>query len=166
MPKGIYKRSPEMIDKCIANFRLASLSSPKGKNHYRYKGDKVGYKALHAWVNRVHGSPNKCEKCGDTSKRKYEWANKSGLYKRDIKDWVRLCVPCHRKFDGTIRKGSSHFNSKLNKEIVMEIRKLYRTGNYSSRDLGKMFNIAYQTAWGIATRKTWKHVKKERYENK
>lgn len=27
------------------------------------------------------------------------WANISGKYLRDITDWVRLCVSCHKYFD-------------------------------------------------------------------
>jgi hypothetical protein len=68
-----------------------------GKKHWLWKGDKVGYLALHAWVARHLGTPSKCERCGTTKKRRYEWANKSRKYKRDISDWERLCVPCHRK---------------------------------------------------------------------
>lgn len=68
------------------------------KNH-KWKGDKVGYRALHSWVARQLGKPSRCEHCGDTSKRKYEWANKSHEYLRDVNDWIRLCIPCHKKYD-------------------------------------------------------------------
>ena len=70
------------------------------EEHNMWKGDDVGYTALHDWVKKHLGRPKKCEYCKlDDKKRVYHWANKSGKYKRNLKDWVRLCVPCHRKYD-------------------------------------------------------------------
>ena len=70
-----------------------------GEKHHFWKGDNVGYVNLHTWVYRHKGRPNKCEMCGTTEKRKYHWANKSKRYKRELDDWIRLCVPCHKKKD-------------------------------------------------------------------
>jgi hypothetical protein len=33
---------------------------------------------------------------------KIHWSNKSGKYLRDISDWRRLCVKCHKFFDTRI----------------------------------------------------------------
>lgn len=63
-----------------------------------WKGDKVGYMALHAWVGRKLGKPSYCTHCFKTE-GKFEWANKSGEYKRDLDDWIRLCKSCHNKYD-------------------------------------------------------------------
>ncbi len=82
--------------KCYEIFKKTDFLS---QNNHKWKGDKVGYRGLHGWVSRRLGKPNKCEHCGDISKRKYEWANKSHKYLRDINDWIRLCVPCHKKYD-------------------------------------------------------------------
>ncbi len=65
-----------------------------------WKGGLVGYFALHNWVNLYLGKPKKCDRCGTTESKKYEWSNISGEYKRDTCDWERLCVSCHRKKDG------------------------------------------------------------------
>lgn len=62
-------------------------------------GGSFGYDALHTWVYRHKGRPNKCEHCGTTEKRKYHWVNLSGKYKRNLDDWIRLCVSCHKKMD-------------------------------------------------------------------
>ena len=64
-----------------------------------FKKIGVGMSPLHEWVVRRLGKPSKCEFCGTMEKRKYHWANKSGEYKRDLNDWLRLCVPCHKKYD-------------------------------------------------------------------
>lgn len=68
----------------------------KNKN---WKGDKVGYHGLHIWVAKHLGKPNKCEDCGTTKAKRFEWANISKNYRRDLTDWKRLCTKCHVKFD-------------------------------------------------------------------
>ena len=84
-----------------------------GKNHHWYgrdvseeknptwKGDKVGYRGLHIWVENKLGKPCKCENCNMVSKnsRMFHWANISRNYKRDLNDWKRLCARCHKAFD-------------------------------------------------------------------
>lgn len=72
------------------------LADEKNKG---WKGEKVGKSALHQWIERKLGKPKICENCGDNSDRKYAWANKSHEYKRDLADWIRLCYPCHMKYD-------------------------------------------------------------------
>lgn len=64
-----------------------------------WKGNKVGRTALHNWVERQLGKPKKCEHCKSETAKKYEWANKSQKYKRDLNDWIRLCTKCHAKYD-------------------------------------------------------------------
>jgi hypothetical protein len=72
-----------------------------GEKSKWWKGDDVGYFSLHCWVRRHLGTPNKCEHCGDESlkRRQYHWANVSREYKRDLDDWIRLCVKCHKEYD-------------------------------------------------------------------
>lgn len=79
----------------------ARIGKFANENHPQWKGDDVGYGALHDWVYKELGSPMVCEKCGKTktSNRNIHWANKSGEYKRDKDDWIRLCVSCHKKMD-------------------------------------------------------------------
>jgi hypothetical protein len=75
------------------------LNRPTGEKSWAWKGDKVGKEALHNWVQKNLGKPNKCEDCGTVEAKKFEWANISQKYKRDLKDWKRLCTKCHVKFD-------------------------------------------------------------------
>ena len=72
-----------------------------GKRHYAWKGNVVSYRGLHYWIYRKLGSPKKCEKClkNNLIGRQIQWANKSGKYKRNLKDWIRLCRKCHSKYD-------------------------------------------------------------------
>ena len=71
------------------------------EGHPNWKGDNVGYTGLHKWVVSKLGQPTKCEHCGKDGLTGHQihWANKSGEYKRDITDWIRLCAKCHAKYD-------------------------------------------------------------------
>lgn len=74
---------------------------PRGEKSRRWVGDKIGYRGLHTWVVRVLGKPDTCQKCrkNGLSGKNIHWANKSHEYKRNIEDWLRLCTPCHKKYD-------------------------------------------------------------------
>lgn len=76
-----------------------------GEKNPMWKGDDATMIAHHNWVKRQLGTPQKCEFCGTTEDRMYHWANISHEYKRDVSDYMRLCVPCHKKYDmGKIAK--------------------------------------------------------------
>lgn len=66
--------------------------------------EKPSYSAIHHWVKYHLGRPGKCENCQATGLLRFEWANLSGEYKRDLTDWASLCVQCHRLIDDTGRK--------------------------------------------------------------
>ena len=68
-----------------------------GNNNSNWKGDAVGYDALHRWVYRHKGRPESCELCN--SNKKLEWANISQQYKRKLDDFMSLCRFCHIKYD-------------------------------------------------------------------
>ena len=78
-----------------------------GDKHYAWKGNEVGYTALHMWIYKMYGQPDTCEECGKSNlKGKFiNWANISGNYLRGRDDWKRLCKSCHVKFDDTINRG-------------------------------------------------------------
>lgn len=71
----------------------------KGTANATWKGDKVGYYALHAWVGREKGKASICE-FDSIHKGPFEWANVSKEYKRDLNDYMSLCKPCHARYDG------------------------------------------------------------------
>lgn|SRR3990167_5586441 len=65
-----------------------------------WKGDAVGYSGLHMYVRKIFGTPSFCELCKTTIPRKYHWARKKKTsVSRRRRDWMRLCVPCHKKYD-------------------------------------------------------------------
>ena len=79
----------------------------KGLQNPMWKGDNVKYFGLHKWVLFHKGTAKICENCGVTGN--IQWANKSHEYKRDLNDWIPLCIPCHRAYD----KGRSDIKNKI-----------------------------------------------------
>lgn len=73
--------------------------SIQGELNSGWKGDGIKYRGLHMWVQSKLGNPSICSNCDSTEAIKYEWANISRTYKRDLTDWIRLCVLCHRRYD-------------------------------------------------------------------
>jgi hypothetical protein len=94
---GFYgkKHKPETI----AKFKKDRAQS---KNPM-WKGDEVGYDALHDWVKRHRGKPERCQFCGEEN-ASIQWANKSGKYKRKLEDWLELCIKCHVNYDENWKK--------------------------------------------------------------
>lgn len=81
------------------NFKKGHTLIGKKENHPNWKGNLIGYGGLHNRINNLLGKPKKCNHCGTTTAKIFEWANKSGKYLLDIKDWIRLCRDCHKKYD-------------------------------------------------------------------
>jgi len=79
-----------------------------------WKGEDVGYTALHHWISRKYGTLKRCEDCGSLDSKKYEWANTTGIYNRDIKNWKRLCVKCHQDRDGHGFRGLAYSYPRMN----------------------------------------------------
>lgn len=87
----------------ISEIRKIKLSeSRKNTNNPNWKGDNVGYNALHGWVNRYLPIPQFCEMCNSVPP--YDLANITGVYNREFKNWARLCRKCHMKSDGRFIK--------------------------------------------------------------
>lgn len=66
-----------------------------GDKNKKWKGDAVGYRNIHAWVQRQLGKANKCSKNLSHKATTFHWANVSGDYKRDLSDWRELCPKCN-----------------------------------------------------------------------
>jgi hypothetical protein len=95
---NIGKKMTEEQRKKISDSKYGKFQDEKSN---KWKGSKVGYSGLHKWVIKHLGRPGTCEKCGKTGLwgKQIHWANKDHKYKRKLKDWLRLCVKCHRQHD-------------------------------------------------------------------
>jgi len=54
--------------------------------------------------------------------------------------------------------GESNVVSKLVKEQVIEIRRLYLTGNHTQTELSSLFGVCRSAISHIVTRRNWKHI--------
>lgn len=75
------------------------MINQRNEKNPNWKGDKAGKSAIHYWVISNLGIPRECEICRTKIAKVFDWSNKNHLYKRNLKDWQRLCRPCHRKYD-------------------------------------------------------------------
>lgn len=166
------KKSPEVI-KAISNGKLSDKNP-------MWRGDNVGYDALHDWVKRRLKKPAHCQQCGKEAKL-LDLANISNEYKRDLSDWEWLCRRCHMHKDGRINgflshkksfqkghkirvpeekvlKGENHPMCRLTENEVLEIRKRYATGNYTQPRLAEEYKTTFKNISLIVLRKNWKHI--------
>ena len=99
--KGCY--SNETITK-MSKFQKERFVNPE--NHPQWKGDNVGYQGIHRWLRITYGKAYKCENnnCNYKNPKMFEWANISGIYKRDRSHYKMLCSSCHKKLDYTEQK--------------------------------------------------------------
>lgn len=74
----------------------------KGSKNGQWKGNKVGYYALHEYVKYHLPKPDLCNLCKKV--KKLDLANISQEYKRDLSDWEWLCRICHMMKDGRMFK--------------------------------------------------------------
>ena len=74
-------------------------------------------------------------------------------------EWSTHIVNERDKYNhGTTMTGSKNGYSKLQEADVIEIRKLWGTGNFTQWALAHKFNVGQFCVWSIIHRKTWKHV--------
>lgn len=106
MPVGVYIRTKKVISSrgMLGKHQSESArdkirKTKTGRLNPMWKGDKVGYHALHNWVKRHFPKPTKCNIC-QQEKSWLDLANISQDYKRDLVDWEWLCRKCHMIKDG------------------------------------------------------------------
>lgn len=107
----------------------------------------VKYFTIHNYLRNNFKKKNKCDHCGTTEKRRYEWALIKGReYSRSLTDYFELCVPCHRIYDvsekmrensriqGAKLKGENNPRAKL--VLNMENGIYYGTSKMAADSLG------------------------------
>lgn len=118
------KHKPETIEKIrlslFGNTRKLGKKTPHtaGENSPGWKGDKVGYSALHDWIRNHLPKPVSCEFCKNVPPR--DVANISQKYKRDLTDWEWLCRKCH------IQKDGRHIRLVESNKISLQKRELQK----------------------------------------
>lgn len=99
--EGTKKKISESKRGAVPWNKGVSYEQITGGRHPNWRGDNVRYFALHAWVSRHRGKASRCENpdCKSRNPKRFEWANVSGEYNRDLNDFISLCITCHRKRD-------------------------------------------------------------------
>ena len=95
-----------------------------------------------------------CPNCGKISKVVSQQYTPAGKRR-----WHR-CKHCDHKcvtLDYVVVKPSVRPQSKLNPELVREMRQLAASG-VSSMECGLAFDVSQKTAWAAITGKSWAHV--------
>lgn len=121
-----------------------------GAEHPNWKGDSVGYAALHQWIAKRLPKTKLCQNC--KKEKPLDLANKSNKYLRELSDWWWLCRRCHMELDGRLLNfiiagnplGRKH--SQLAKTKMSIARKLYwqfKPCNYNHGLDGKFIGIEY-----------------------
>ena len=61
----------------------------------------AGCKSIHKSLSLWHGRPNHCANNPNhiVQNGRYERANLTGIYTRNIKDYISLCPRCHKHYD-------------------------------------------------------------------
>lgn len=119
-------KSKEHIEKVANANRGKKRPEWCGEKHHNWKGELVGYHAVHDWVRIRIGKPEKCNICSIENKyikRKngiiystLHLSNISGEYKRNLNDWEYLCPKCHSYKDknrNSISKEFDNFTRKV-----------------------------------------------------
>lgn len=76
--------------------------SKLGENNASWKGDDVGYEALHDWVIKQFPKTEFCMICRKVPP--YDLANITGIYNRERKNWGWFCRKCHVEYDNVLQK--------------------------------------------------------------
>jgi hypothetical protein len=93
--EGFKKGHKAIIGTEKTRFKKGELTNEK---HPNWKGDKVGYHALHKWIYNHKPKSMFCEKCGKITDI-LDASSINHTYERDISKWRWLCKRCHKKED-------------------------------------------------------------------
>ncbi|MEK6885171.1 MAG: hypothetical protein AABY22_36405 [Nanoarchaeota archaeon] len=126
----------------------------KAEKNGQWKGNKVGYHALHEWIKKRLPKPNLCVNC--KLKIPYDLANISGEYKRELTDWEWLCRSCHMIKDNRLKTLHQKKRKEKIKLICKECNEIYEVEPSRSRISHFCSKKCKSSAW--KNRKYWEHL--------
>jgi hypothetical protein len=106
--RGVVPRgSPEHREKVSAgiteHWKTRERRAQSGEKNTAWKGDNVGWNAIHWWLRRNFPKERKCEECGIEGKTDYAFLHHPRPYTRVREDYRELCRRCHLAFDGSCK---------------------------------------------------------------
>jgi len=131
MPKGVYERKKRENSEPVMLREKSAV----------WKGIDASYAAKHLWIVKHYGKASECSKCNGEKAKRFEWANVSGKYLREVEDYIQLCPSCHRRMDkGDFCKRGHRFDDKntyiIKSRNARACRKCYSIANkkYANRN--------------------------------
>ncbi len=100
MGKSYWQESHTPWNKGSKGLSKANSGSFKSGD-WKFKGSRTDYINLHNKIRKMFGTPDTCEHCNKNGLigKAIHWANKSGSYRLEKDDWLRLCAKCHFVYD-------------------------------------------------------------------
>ena len=149
------KRFWEKVDKTDTCWNWTAAKSSKGYGRFKLDGKLQSPHVLSFKLTTGLNTAGKqvCHHCDNPS-----CVNPDHLFLGTNADNMKDCYNKGRSSFVVGNKGSAQHNSKLTEEQVLEIRRLYATGNYSHRALAKIYNVNHRLIGNIVKRLCWKHV--------
>ncbi len=161
------------------NIAIDAKSGMKGRFHTQESLDKLskattgeknpmwGRKGI---LSPLWGKTHSQERVENRSgKNHWNWGNtwsdevkeKNAASQRGNKshNWKKNFSKETRKKMSEASQGEKSSSAKLKDKDILEIRKMYKTGNYTLKEVGDIFNVSFPTISLIVNRKTWKHIK-------
>lgn len=103
--------------------------------------------------------------CTDCPKDALDWSHIHGMPIDDMDSYTPRCRSCHRKYDyndewkaklSLARMGNSNQRRKLSGDLVLKVRELYATGQYTHVQLGNIFGVHSVTIGEAIRGDTWR----------
>ena len=86
----------------------------RGEDNVNWVGDKASYHTIHEYIRINFIKPDECQICGSKKNGNLQWANLSGEYTRDIKDYIAVCQFCHKEIDAPTHCKRGHELDEVN----------------------------------------------------
>jgi len=90
-----------------------------GSNNPSWSGNTPTYRALHKWVHRYIEKSDICPCCEENMAT--DCANYTGIYDRNLDNYVYICKSCHGKLDFILGDRKKIFGRKKSEETKNKI---------------------------------------------
>ena len=138
------------ISKVIENGRKPKITAEKA-DEIRKEFDNSNYTNAAALANKYSMSRKHIREIlnNDVWKTNYE----SSRYKEIVKKLADL-----KALGISPNAGENNYNTKLNKEQVLEIREKFASGKYTKQQLAQTYNVSRISIRSIVNKFNWKHM--------